>query len=1061
MNRLFRIEIGKMCLLQYNVKEGVPHMKTMNAEWKGRVRHWIRTLREDLYEPLGEISWEAFCTMDHLSVKEALQGSFTPVVPGFTWGHTWEYCWFKGRITLPDAAEGERIVLNLKPNGESTLFVNGQEFGTYRADWVDQPHQFLEDNTIAFLGKAGESYDILMETYAGHYFPDTHECAVGPILPGSYQDPLTEGARRTLGVCTYGIWNEDAYQLYMDVDTLDKLLEVLDETSLRAAKVAKALEQFTLTAEFEQEKEARIGSYRKAREVLRPVLEAVNGSTVPVFYAIGNSHLDLAWLWPMAETHRKTARTFAAQLRLMEEYPEYKYLQSQPASYEMCKKYYPALFERIKEAVKKGQWIAEGAMWVEPDTNVSGGEALIRQLLLGRQYYKEEFGIDSEILWLPDTFGYSAALPQILKGCNVKYLVTQKIFWSYNEGEQFPYHYFNWEGMDGSRIISFLPTGYTYRTDPKQLNNIWKRRVQAQDLDAFLVPFGYGDGGGGPARDFVEYARREENLEGCPKMKLAGPNEFFADMQKMHGDPVNTYVGELYFCAHRGTYTSQAKVKQNNRRAEFALREMELWSSIAGKNGFAYDYEKTDALWKELLLNQFHDILPGSSLGRVYREAEAAVEKVIDEVNALDERAKEAIAGACGDGAVTLFNSLSFERFTVIELPARFADGAVCADGGAVPVQNSNGRVKAMVKLPSCGTLTLIPQKVQAKAPEAVITEEKDGYRMENAKLIARINKKGEVTSFVLKESGREFAAEPLNRLHLYKDIPRLYDAWDIDSNYRQQEVEAACDVRIEIVEQGLEAVLKVTGRISNSAYTQLIRLGADSRRLEFETRIDWKELHRLLKAAFPVDVYAENGINEIQFGYVNRPTHRSRQYDQDRFEVCNHRYSALADSVHGAAVLNDCKYGISMNENVMELTLLRAPASPEMRADNRVHRFTYAFTAWEGSFADCDVVRQGYELNVKPGLSEGSVPKISAVQIEQENIILDTMKLAQDRSGDVILRLYESKKAAVTAKIRCSLGQKAYLCDMMENELEEIPVRDGEMEISFRAFEIRTIRIK
>lgn len=1035
-------------------------MKTMNSEWKGRIRHWIRTLREDLYEPLGEISWEAFCTMEHLSAAEAQRGPFAPVTPGFTWGHTWEYCWFKGNITLPDAAEGERIVLNLKPGGESTLFVNGQAFGTYRADWVDQPHQFMEDNTIAFAAKAGESYEILMETYAGQYFPDTHECAVGPILPGSYQDPLKEGERRRLGACTYGIWNEDAYQLYMDVDTLDKLLEVLDETSLRAAKVAKALEQFTLTVEFEQEKKARIAGYNRAREALRPALEAVNGSTAPVFYAVGNSHLDLAWLWPMAETHRKTARTFAAQLRLMEEYPEYKYLQSQPASYEMCRKYYPELFERIKDAVKRGQWIAEGAMWVEPDTNISGGEALIRQLLLGRQYYKDEFGVDSEILWLPDTFGYSAALPQILKGCNVKYLVTQKIFWSYNEGEQFPYHYFNWEGMDGTRIISFLPTGYTYRTDPKQLNHIWNRRVQAQDMDAFLVPFGYGDGGGGPARDFVEYAKREENLEGCPKMKLAGPKEFFEDMQKMHGAPVNTYVGELYFCAHRGTYTSQARVKLNNRRAELALREMELWSSIAGKNGFAYDYEGTDALWKELLLNQFHDILPGSSLGRVYREAEAAVEKVIGGAKALDAGAKESITDADAE-AVTLFNSLSFERLAVVELPERFAEGAADADGRAVPVQSSGGRTKALVKLPSCGTLTLFPQRAQAQAPAAVIAEENGGYRMENEYLIARINKKGEVISFILKESGREFAAGPLNRLHLYKDIPRLYDAWDIDSNYREQEVEALCDVRTEIAEQGLEAVLKVTGRISNSSYTQMIRLGAASRRLEFETEIDWKELHRLLKAAFPVEVYAENSINEIQFGYVNRPTHRSRQYDQDRFEVCNHRYSALADSAHGSAVLNDCKYGISMNENALELTLLRAPASPEMRADNRVHRFTYAFTAWEGSFAGCDVVRQGYELNVKPGMAQGGTKDFSAVQIEKENIILDTMKPAQDRSGGIILRLYESKKAAVTTKIRCSLGQRAYLCDMMENELEELPFENGEFELSFRAFEIRTIKIR
>lgn len=473
-------------------------MKVMNAEWRDRVKHWTRTLKDDFYQPLGEISWEAFQTMDLLSPQEAAKNSFVPVNPGFTWGHTWEYCWFKGKVTLPDAAEGERIVLNLNPGGESCLFVNGKEFGTYRASWVDAPHHFMEDNALTLQGKAGEAFDILMETYAGHFIPESPDggCATGPVLPGTYTDPLKEGARSVLGMCTYGIWNEDAYQLYMDVDTLSRLLTTLDESSLRAAKIAKALEKFTLIVDFEQSREKRIASYREAREALRPVMEAKNGSTAPVFYAVGNAHLDLAWLWPVAETYRKTERTFAAQLRLIEEYPEYKFIQSQPASYEMCKKYYPELFAKIKEAVKGGQWIADGAMWVEPDTNMASGEALIRQLVHGKRYYKEEFDVDSQILWLPDTFGYTAALPQILQGCGVHYLVTQKIFWSYNEGDQFPYHYFTWQGMDGSEVVSFLPTSYTYRTEPSEANTIWKERTQVQDLDAFLMPYGYGDGGG-------------------------------------------------------------------------------------------------------------------------------------------------------------------------------------------------------------------------------------------------------------------------------------------------------------------------------------------------------------------------------------------------------------------------------------------------------------------------------------------------------------------------------------------------------------------------------------
>ena len=608
--------------------------KLMKSEWRDRIGHWVRTLKDDFYQPLGEIQWEAFRTNEQLSLGEAKKEQFVSVKPGFTWGNTYEYCWMKGHIQLSEEAEGKRIVMNLKPDGEATLFVNDKAFGTYRASWVNEPHHYIVDNVLSRCAKGDEQFDIMMEVYAGHYYPEapTGGCATGPVLPGSYTDPLEEGKRRTLGRCTYGIWNEDAYQLFMDVDTLGRLLEVLDKTSLRAAKIAKALEQFTLIVDFEQERDARIESYKKAREALKPVLEAENGSTMPVFYAVGNAHLDLAWLWPIAETGRKTARTFAAQLRLIEEYPEYKFIQSQPAEYEMCRKLYPELFERIKAAVKKGQWIAEGAMWVEPDTNMASGEALIRQLLYGKQYYKDVFDVDSEVLWLPDTFGYTGALPQILKGCKVNYLVTQKIFWSYNEGEQFPYHYFNWEGIDGSRIVSFLPTSYTYKTNPKQLEEVWKNRSQLQDLDAFLLPFGYGDGGGGPTRDDIEYAKREQNLEGAPRVELSDPKNFFKKMDEA-GGPVNTYVGELYFNAHRGTYTSQAKVKQNNRRAEFALREMEMWGAFGLCKGNVYDSEKADDLWKELLLNQFHDILPGSSIGRVYEEARKAVGGVIETAN--------------------------------------------------------------------------------------------------------------------------------------------------------------------------------------------------------------------------------------------------------------------------------------------------------------------------------------------------------------------------------------------------------------------------------------------
>ena len=1039
-------------------------MKIMNSEWRDRVRHWVRTLKEDLYEPIGTFSWEAFHTMEHISPQEALQNEFKPVQTGYTWGNHWEYCWFKSTITLPECADGQRIVMNLKPGGESALFVNGTEFGTYRADWVSEQHHYFEDNVLSCCAKAGETFDVLMETYAGHYFAEAPSggCATGPVLPGLYQNPLEEGKRRVLGSCTYGIWNEDAYQLYMDVMTLGLLLETLEDCTLRAAKIAKALEKFTLIVDFEQPKAERIKTYQAAREALRPAMEAKNGSTAPVFYAVGNAHIDLAWLWPMAETHRKTERTFAAQLRLIEEYPEYKYIQSQPAAYEMCRKYYPELFEKIKEAVKGGQWIADGAMWVEPDTNMASGEALIRQLIHGKRYYKEEFDVDSQILWLPDTFGYTAALPQILKGCGVNYLVTQKIFWSYNEGDQFPYHYFTWRGMDGSEITSFLPTSYTYRTDPKEINNVWKNRTQAQDLDAFLLPFGYGDGGGGPARDYLEFAERQKDLEGGVKVKMAGPLEFFKDMEEQ-GGPANTYVGELYFSAHRGVYTSQAMVKKNNRKSELALREMEIWSSLAMNDGMEYDLKKADGLWKEVLLHQFHDILPGSSIARVYEEAEAAFNGILAGAAEMKEDALGALIDQTQKQGVTVANSLSFERKALVEVPDSFKEGAKTLDGVSVPVGEVDGKVKALVTVPAVGAVSIVPAEegAYAAADGVSLTECDGGFILENSQVKAVVNGKGEVTSFILKESGREFANAPMNRFKLYKDVPRLFDAWDIDSNYIEQEIDAAYDVTVEPVSSGIEGVLKVTGKVSQSAFTQYITLAADSRRIEFATEIDWKELHRLLKTSFPVNVYAENAINEMQFGYVERPTHRSKAYDKDRFEVCNHHYTALCDGAHGAAVLNDCKYGISVNGNAMELTLLRAAACPEMHADNRVHTFTYGFTAWEGTFTECDVVCQGYEVNVAPTVTCGVTESFSALSIDKANIFMDTMKPAEDGSDDIVIRFYEAKKAATSAKIGLMLGgYKAYLCDMLENVKEEIPMDGGVMNLDFGAFEIKTVRL-
>lgn len=1028
-------------------------MSLMHSEYQARVAHWQRVLAQDFYQPLEKIQFEGFTTMEHLTPEQAQAGAFAPFAEGTPWGHTWEYLWLRASITLPRQAQGKPIVLSLDMGGEATLFVNGEAFGTRRAEWVSVPHHVLSDNVLTLSGEEGMRFDLLFEVYAGHYYPDVGGCATGPVLPGTLGDPREEGRRARLGCSTYGIWNEDAYQLWMDVSTLQMLMDELPEDSLRASKIADGLEAYTRIVDFEQPAPQRIASYRRAREELRPLMEAKNGDTVPVMAAVGNAHLDLAWLWPQQETHRKTARTFAAQLRLLDRYPEYRFIQSQPAAYEMCREHYPALYEKIREAIRGGRFIAEGAMYVEPDTNMPSGEALIRQLMFGKRFYQEELGVRSRLLWLPDTFGYSAALPQLLRGCGVDYLVTQKIFWSYNEGDPFPYHYFTWKGMDGSTVTSFLPTSYTYRTDPKELCGVWRSRVQKRHLEDFLIPFGYGDGGGGPCRDHIEYALRARNLEGMPRVEMVSPLAFFEDLERK-GGPVHTWDGELYFNAHRGTYTTQAAIKKNNRRSEFALHDLEVWGALAALRGHAYPVQDACRLWKVLLLHQFHDILPGSSIARVYEEANAAHHALQEEAAALTKAAQAVLAG--GKDGFTWFNSLGFAREEIVDLPKALWDGARTLEGEAVPVLEG----KARIHVPAMGTVSLVSGPTVPC--ESVATAQKTGCGavLRTPQLEVHLNAQGQVVSYLL--NGREMAAgAPMNALCMYKDVPRLFDAWDIDSNYREQECFFSEAGSMEVTcARGLTASVTWEGTIGRSTLRQTISVSVGSPVVTFDTTIQWHELHRLLKVAFPVDVRAEHAQHEIQFGYVERPTHRSRGYDQQRFEVCNHRYTALCDNSHGCAVLNDCKYGVGVEQNSIELTLLRAAASPEMASDQGEHHFRYGFTAWEGAFAESPVVLQGLAFNEPLSCLPGAAPRLSAFCADRPNVIVDTLKPAEDGSGDLIVRLYESKKADTFFHLRSGLAVASLqLCDMLEAPVGDCLAPDALLHVT--PFQVLTLRVK
>lgn len=1028
-------------------------------EWQARIKKWLKALSEDVYTPLAPVEFEGFTTFDQLSFDEAMKQTFTPMPQGTRWGKEWEYLWVRSTITIPPEAAGQRLVLRVDVGGEAAVYLNGDEFGARRNDWVRDPMHRISDLTLTDNAKPGQQFHVALEAYAGHEFPGV---AFGPVNPDQpYRPKSPDELRCTIGECTFGIWNELAYQLYIDVKALFEAVQAMDDNSLRYYDLWEALKEFTLLVNFEQDAEGRNRDYAAARERLAPLFARKNGPTTPQFYAFGHAHIDVAWLWPLAETERKVLRTFAAQLRHMDEYPEYKFLQSQPHLYRWAKEKYPKLYARIKEKVKAGQWIPEGGMWVEADTNISSGEALIRQFIHGKRFFMEEFGVDSKMLWLPDVFGYSAALPQIMKGCGVDYFSTQKIWWAYNGGDPFPYQYFNWVGLDGSAVASFMHQNYNSDTHPGQMIERWNKRKQRNGIRGFLVPYGYGDGGGGPSRDFIEYIRRENDFEGVPKVKNAHPLEFFEE----HPAPKDSYVGELYLQVHRGVQSSQAKTKKGNRKSELSLRETEFLGTLAKLNGFDYPLAQVDELWKQVLLCQFHDILPGSSIARVYREAEALYEQVLAESEAIRNAAAQTLT--TGQQALTVFNSLNFDRPAVVELPEGWAGAK--ANGNLLPVQQFDGKTIVSVTAPGCGAVTLTPAEEGAQVQDgATATVLEGGAMLENRHLKAVFNEKGEITSLILKDENMEMAAGLCNEMRLYRDIPVNYEAWDIDTSYEYLPLPQTQPATIELVSAGpLKAAIRMTRPLGEkSTLSQVVSLTADGVRIDFDTTVEWQETHKMLKVAFAANVHAEEAVHSIQFGHVKRPNHRSRPYDFDRFEVVNHHWTALCEEGRGLAVLNDCKYGVNVLGNTIQLTLLRSPFSPDPECDHGTQQFVYSVYPYSGSFRHSGIVEQGYDLNcpvtVRPGAAkqEGSLLKVSA-----DNIILEALKPAEDGSGDYILRLYETMRTRTNAELTLHLPcSKVCSCNMLEQDCQPLEVRQegGKtvVPLTFGAFEIKTLRI-
>lgn len=1001
------------------------------------VEKLLRKKDQFLYTKIAEIEFAGFTTREHLTLAEAEAQPVLPFAEGDRWGGDWTYGWFRSTVTVPEQAAGKRLVAKLDFGCEATVFVNGVVRGA-----MDLHHHEV---TLTRSARPGERFEIVAEAYAGH-----------------------SGKQPTFGQSHLCVVEEEVYQFFIDLECLFDLRHHLDADSLRVAEIDRCLTQVMSTFDIGLRQDALAANANACRRLMEPLLACVNGSTAPVMYLMGQSHLDIAWLWPIEETKRKIARTLSNQLALMEEYPEYRYVQSQPYLFQLVKTHYPELYDRLRKAVREGRLIPEGGMWVEPDTNLPGGESLIRQIMHGKRFFREEFGVESEMLWLPDVFGYSGNLPQIMRGCGLKYFASVKMFGTYdNVGDPFPYNTFVWEGIDGSQVLAHLMDYgdyYPIRITPSYLIRQWKNRVQKDGIATRLVQFGHGDGGGGANRDDMEFLRRLHDLEGAPRARNESPIAFFED-QIERGVPDAKYVGELYYSAHRGTYTTQAIIKKLNRKTEIAFREAELWGAAAQLlQGRAYPYAELDRFWKTLLLHQFHDILPGSSIHRVHEEARAELTALNASVQETAGAARDALAG--GDaGRITVFNSLSWTRKGLVALPEG-VKGLRDESGNSLPVQCEDGICYAAVEAPSVGWRTYVADDEAAgAAPVAASAVRASETRLENEYLAISVNERGELISIVDKETGTEWAAGNCNVMRMYRDQPSDFDAWEIDRRYRAAELELDADATVSVRANGpLFAAIRVERRLNRSTMIQDIRLCAGSRRVEFHTTIHWREANKLLKVDFPVRVHANESLQEIQFGHVKRPNHASRPHDADRFEVCHHKWSALAEANRGFALLNDCKYGISVSGGTMSLTLLRAPTFPDETSDQGTHTFTYGFTVWHGAFFDSPVVREAYEMNVPLTVAPkgGFRDRQSLIQVEAENIVAETVKLAEDGSGHWVIRLYESKGASVPCTLAMGLPVgRVWETDMLEQVKGELPHAGNEIRLSFRPFEVKTIRVE
>jgi len=987
-----------------------------------------------------------------------------------------QHFWIKFDFEVPEKMDGEKLVVIFEDKlPEAVVYVDGKI-----KQGIDQNHKVVE---ISKKAEAGKTHTVYLHGYNGTWQANKRGGFAG----------FKDGKIRVKAKLS--ILNSKIEKLYYDLKVPLEAAKVNDDNQKIQLDIINYLNSAVNLLDLR--KAYSKSFYQSVDEAIKYLEEEFYngycGDDDVITHCVGHTHIDVAWLWTLEQTREKVTRSFSTVLNHMEDYPDYVFMSSQPQLYKYLKEEQPEQFNRIKEKVKSGQWEAEGAMWLEADCNISSGESLIRQILFGTRFFRDEFGVENKVLWLPDVFGYSAALPQILKKFGIDYFMTTKLSW--NEYNKIPYDTFNWQGIDGSQVLSHFITTTDYDSEgffttyngilkPSQVKGAWQRYQQKDINNEVLFAYGHGDGGGGVTKGMLENAKRlEKGIPGVPKVKRGSSREFFEDLDNRlkEESQVPKWVGELYLEYHRGTYTSMARNKKYNRKSEFLYQNLEFFSVLKDALLDSEDYpqQEINAGWETILLNQFHDIIPGTSIKPVYEESQEQYLEIIEKGQKLLDQSINDIAAAINveSDSIVVFNQLDFNRDDVVEveLPAgvefiKLYDGEKEV---AVQYLEDDSEAKKIIftaqSIPAKGFKVFNFEKIEAAAEVKENELKINSKEMENSFFKIKFDDNGNIDSIYDKKAAREVlqAGEKANVLAAFEDKPHNWDAWDINIYYQEKRWEVNDLEKVEVLEEGpVRATVKLTKKFLDSKIEQLVQVYSDLDRIDYDTTIDWKEEQVLLKAEFPVDIHSDKATYEIQYGNLERNTHSNTSWDKAQFEVVGHKWADISEDNYGVSLLNDCKYGYDIQGSTMRLTLLKSAKDPNEAADREVHNFKYSLYPHQGDWKKADTVKEAYKLN-QPLFNrvlekqEGKLEdNYSFIELTDENVILEVVKKAED-SNDIIIRVYEAYNRRTNTSIKVNRDlSKVCECDLHESEIEELEINENEFEFTIKPYEIKTFKL-